>query len=70
MARVTIEDCLGHVENMYELVHVATQRSRQLFNGAPRTVRSKNKEVVSALREIAEGHIHVAMETEANTSLT
>ena len=61
MARVTIEDCLGHVESMYELVHVATLRSRQLYNGAHRTLRCKNKEVVTALREIAAGHIAVAI---------
>ena len=26
MARVTIEDCLQNVDNMYELVHLATRR--------------------------------------------
>lgn len=60
MARVTIEDCLDHVDNMYELVHVATLRARQLYNGSGRTVRCKNKEVVSALREVAAGHIAIA----------
>ncbi len=59
MARVTIEDCLDNVENMYELVHVATLRARQLYAGSQRTVACKNKEVVSALREIAEGHVSV-----------
>ena len=57
MARVTIEDCLGKVDNMYELVHVATLRARQLYLGSDRTVNCKNKEVVTALREVAEGHI-------------
>ncbi len=57
MARVTIEDCLDHVENMYELVHVATLRARQLLNGSGRTVRCRNKEIVSALREVAAGHV-------------
>lgn len=60
MARVTIEDCLDHVDNMYELVHVATLRARQLYSGAGRTVRCKNKEVVTALREVAAGHIAIA----------
>jgi DNA-directed RNA polymerase subunit omega len=62
MARVTIEDCLDHVDNMYQLVHVATLRARQLYSGSYRTVRCKNKEVVAALREIAAGHVHVAEE--------
>ncbi len=57
MARVTIEDCLDHVDNMYELVHVATLRTRQLLNGSGRTVRCKNKEIVASLREIAAGHV-------------
>ena len=63
MARVTVEDSLKNVDNMYELVHVATLRARQLFRGSDRTVRCKNKEVVCALREIAEGHIAVGTES-------
>lgn len=57
MARVTIEDCLRQVENMYELVHLATKRSRQIFKGAEPLVRSKNRVVVTALREIAAGMV-------------
>ncbi len=53
MARVTIEDCLKHVDNMYELVHLATRRARQLYKGAEPVVKSKNRVVVTALREIA-----------------
>jgi len=59
MARVTIEDCLKHVENRFELVHLAAKRVRQLYKGAPvlLTERVKNKEIVVALREIAAGKI-------------
>ena len=57
MARVTIEDCLQHVENMYELVHVATRRSRQLYKGADALVKSKNRVIVTSLREIASGQV-------------
>ncbi|MCF8058214.1 MAG: DNA-directed RNA polymerase subunit omega [Bacteriovoracaceae bacterium] len=53
MARITIEDCLEKVENRYELVHLATKRVKQLRDGADRLVRSKNKDIVTALREIA-----------------
>ena len=53
MARVTIEDCLKHVDNMYELVHLATRRARQLYKGSEPVVKSKNRIVVTALREIA-----------------
>ena len=57
MARVTIEDCLDHVENMYELVHLATKRSRQIFKGSNPLVKSKNRVIVTSLREIAAGRV-------------
>jgi DNA-directed RNA polymerase subunit omega len=53
MARVTIEDCLRNVENMYELVHLAARRARQLYKGSDALVKSKNRVVVTSLREIA-----------------
>ncbi len=57
MARVTIEDCLSNVENMYELVHLATKRARQLYKGSDPLVKSKNRIIVTALREIAAGRV-------------
>jgi DNA-directed RNA polymerase subunit omega len=57
MARVTIEDCLDHVENMYELVLLATKRARQLYKGSDPLVKSKNRVIVTALREIAAGKV-------------
>ena len=57
MARVTIEDCLDHVNNMYELVHLATKRARQLYKGSEPLVKSKNRVIVTALREIAAGRV-------------
>lgn len=57
MARVTIEDCLEKVENRYELVHLTAKRVKQLRDGDSSTIKSKNKEVVTALREIAAGTV-------------
>ena len=57
MARITIEDCLEKVESRYELVHLAVKRVKQLREGSNPLVRSKNKEVVTALREIAAGKV-------------
>jgi DNA-directed RNA polymerase subunit omega len=57
MARVTIEDCLKYVENMYELVHLATKRTRQLYKGSEPLVKTKNRVIVTALREIAAGRV-------------
>lgn len=53
MARVTVEDCLVHEENRFALVLLASKRARQLMKGAPALVKSKNREAVAALREIA-----------------
>jgi DNA-directed RNA polymerase subunit omega len=55
VARITIEDCLEKVDNRFALIQLAFQRVKQLRNGAPRLVQTKNKEVVGALREIAAG---------------
>lgn len=57
MARVTVEDCLEKVENRYELVHLTAKRVKQLRDGDDSLVPSKNKEVVTALREIAAGKV-------------
>ena len=55
MARVTVEDCVEKVTNRFELVMVASQRSREISAGAePRVERDRDKNPVVALREIAE----------------
>lgn len=57
MARITVEDCLSQVgnENRFALIHLAVQRVKQHRKGLPFLVKSKNKEIVSTLREIAAG---------------
>ena len=55
MARITVEDCLEKIPNRFELVLGAAKRSKQLLKGARPLVESENKEVVTALREIAAG---------------
>jgi DNA-directed RNA polymerase subunit omega len=58
MARITVEDCLEHVDNRFNLVLLATKRARQLVNGMEPLVPWENdKPTVVALREIAEGLI-------------
>ena len=58
MARVTVEDCLQNVDNLFQLVLLASQRARRLANGAEATVPVDNdKATVLALREIAAGNI-------------
>ncbi len=59
MARVTVEDCLEHVRNRFELVSLATKRARQLslIGAEPLVERENDKDTVIALREIAEGQI-------------
>jgi len=56
MARVTVEDCLEHVDNRFDLVLLASKRARQLVNGVePLLPWENDKPTVMALREIAEG---------------
>jgi DNA-directed RNA polymerase subunit omega len=58
MARITVEDCLHNVDNLFQLVLLASQRARRLANGAEPTVAWENdKPTVVALREIAEGNV-------------
>ncbi len=58
MARITVEDCLEHVPNLFQLVLVAAKRARKIANGAEPTVEWENdKPTVVALREVASGHV-------------
>ena len=58
MARVTVEDCLEHVDNRFELVLQAAKRARKISLGAEPLVATENdKPTVVALREIAQGLI-------------
>lgn len=59
MARVTVEDCLDHVENRFKLVMISTQRARQLARGSrdAQLAWENDKPTVMALREIAAGKI-------------
>jgi DNA-directed RNA polymerase subunit omega len=58
MARITVEDCLEHVANRFELVILAAKRARQLTRGSvdPTVPWENDKPTVVALREIAAGH--------------
>lgn len=58
MARITVQDCLTHIPNRFQLVLVATKRARQIALGARPLVDEENdKPTVLALREIADGLI-------------
>jgi DNA-directed RNA polymerase subunit omega len=58
MARVTVEDCLGAVDNLFQLVLVASKRARQIYSGSEvRVPPDGDKPTVIALREIAAGKV-------------
>mgnify|MGYP006202118645 CR=1 FL=1 len=60
MARITVEDCLEKVENQYDLVLLAKERTSQLNSGSEMLVEEDNdKRTVIALREIAEGKVDI-----------
>jgi DNA-directed RNA polymerase subunit omega len=66
MARITVEDCLDHVDNRFELVMVGSKRARQIATGGrPALVPEENdKPTVIALREIEAGLVTAAILTE------
>ena len=56
MARITVEDCLDNIDNIFEMVLVAAKRARRITHGADPMVELENdKPTVLALREIADG---------------
>ena len=57
MARITVEDCLEHVDNRFGLVMLGVKRTKQLYAGADPLVKCDNKEIITSLREIAAGVI-------------
>ena len=60
MARITVEDCLEKVENHYDLVLLAKERTAQLNSGSPMQVEEDNdKNTIIALREIGDGKIDI-----------
>jgi len=60
MARITVEDCLEKVDNQYDLVLLAKERTVQLNAGSPMLVEEDNdKRTIISLREIGDGRIEV-----------
>jgi DNA-directed RNA polymerase subunit omega len=58
VARITVEDCIQRVPNRFHLVQMAAIRAKQLKRGSGALIQQgENKEVVTALREIAAGYI-------------
>lgn len=58
MARITVEDCLVQENNRFSLVQLASKRTKQLLQGSsPQITDKRNKSVVTALREIADGKV-------------
>ena len=60
MARITVEDCLEKVDNQYDLVLLAKERTVQLNAGSPMLVDEDNdKRTIISLREIGDGKIDI-----------
>ena len=60
MARITVEDCIKKIDNQYDLVLLAKERTAQLNAGSPMLVEEDNdKKTIIALREIGDGKISV-----------
>ena len=60
MARITVEDCLEKIDNQYDLVLIAKERTVQLNAGSPMLVEEDNdKRTIISLREIGDGKVSV-----------
>jgi len=60
MARITVEDCMTKIDNQYDLVLLAKERTAQLNAGAEMLVPEDNdKKTIISLREIGGGKILV-----------
>ena len=60
MARITVEDCLKKIDNQYDLVLLAKERTAQLNSGSPMLVEEDNdKKTIIALREIGDGKLEI-----------
>ena len=60
MARITVEDCLTKIDNQYDLVLLAKERTAQLNAGSPMLVTEDNdKKTIISLREIGDAKIKV-----------
>lgn len=70
MARITVEDCQQQVDNRFLLVQMSVKRVKQYREGYPPLVESKNKEVVTSLREIAAAKVLLKPESPPNTQIS
>lgn len=68
MARVTVEDCLEIMPNRFTLVILVARRVRQLIAGDTPLLESDNKQVVTALREVAASKVALNMSSSQITS--
>ena len=60
MARITVEDCLSKIDNQYDLVLLAKERTSQLNAGdKPLVPENNDKNTVISLREIGDGKISI-----------
>ena len=70
MARVTVEDCLENVENRFALVHATSKRVTQMFDGSQALIACDNREIVTALREIADSDVAISKESKEEDTKT
>ena len=60
MARITVEDCMTKIDNQYDLVLLAKERTAQLNAGSEMLVPEDNdKKTIISLREIGEGKVQI-----------
>ena len=70
MARTTVDDCIKHCPNHFELAFGTMKRARALRAGKPSDLKEeKDTYIVHALREIAQGLYSVNMDETIESEL-
>ena len=57
MARITSQVAALKIGNIYDMVLIASARTREIRKGKRPMIDTKNKPSVTAIREIEQGHI-------------
>ncbi len=57
MARITLDDVLKKIDNYFVIAHMVFRRVKMYEEGYKPLIETNNREIVTALREIAAGKV-------------
>lgn len=57
VARITVEDCIERISDRFDLVAFGSNKAKLLLKETKPLLETDNREIVTALREFAEGKV-------------